>query len=330
MVSRYSRQEALPFIGLEGQKMLSASSVAVVGCGALGSVSAELLARAGMGKITLVDHDVVDITNLQRQSLYTEQDIKNPKASCLAAHLISINSTINVSAHDVNLNFENIQALLAGQDVVLDCTDNIDTRFLLNEFCVKNSIRWVHSAAVQEKGVVITFVPPGPCFRCVFPKATPEGSCEELGILSSASHTIASAQVTECLKLLVGKTPEKDLLRFNCLQHNVEHILIKQNPDCPVCRGVFSLLEGNIPELTVGECRTKKGWTVKPKCNIRLDLDAIKRKFRVVLDANVLLVIDHEGEIIVHGYGELLFKELKDEKRIRNIANEIFRAGGIS
>ncbi|MBW2964372.1 HesA/MoeB/ThiF family protein [Candidatus Woesearchaeota archaeon] len=328
MSGRYSRQEVLDLIGPEGQKRLSESSVAIVGCGALGSVSAELLARAGIGRMTLVDHDVVDITNLQRQALYTESDLKMPKASCLAGRLKALNSAIEISAKDVNLNFENISALLSGHDLVLDCTDNLDTRFLLNEFCVRNRIQWVHSASVQEKGVVIPFTPGGPCFRCVFPKATAEGSCEELGILNTASHGTAAAQVTEVLKLLLGRVPTEGMLRFDFLNHTAETISIRKNPDCPVCRGEFSLLEGRVPDLTVKECKTKKGWTVRPKRNVKLNLGEIKKRFRVVMDANVLLVLDHEGEIVVHGYGELLFKDLKDEKRIREIAEDIFMAGG--
>jgi adenylyltransferase/sulfurtransferase len=327
--ARYSRQEVLDFIGKSGQSKLYSSSVAIVGCGALGSVAAELLARAGIGHLTLIDHDVVEISNLQRQALYTESDISKPKASCLKSHLEAINPDVKITAHDKNLNFENVSNLLSKVDLLLDCTDNIDTRLLINEFCVKNKLPWIHSAAVQDKGVIVNFLPRSPCFRCVFPKVAQSGSCEELGILNSTSHITASVQVVEVMKILLGKPAEKDMLRINSVTHDVARLSIKKLPDCPVCNGNFELLEGRLPDFTVQKCKTRKGWSAKPRRNIRLDLDSIKKRFKVILDTPILLVIDHEGEIVVHDYGELLFKELNDERRIKEISDEIYVAGGV-
>jgi adenylyltransferase/sulfurtransferase len=328
MDERYSRQEVLDFIGKEGQSKLSSSSVAIVGCGALGSVAAELLVRAGIGHLTIIDHDIVELSNLQRQALYTESDVLKAKASCLKSHLESINHHVKITAHDKNLNFENISALLKA-DLVLDCTDNIDTRLLINEFCVKNRLPWIHSAAIQEKGVVMNFLPGGPCFCCVFPKITQAGSCEELGILNSTSHITSSIQVVEAIKILLGKPAEKDLVRINSLSHTIVKLAVKKIPDCPVCNQKFEILEGKLPDFTVQKCKTRKGWSAKPKRNIKLNLNDIKKKFKVILDTPILLVIDHEGEIVIHDYGELLFKELKDEQRIKKISDEIYKAGGV-
>jgi adenylyltransferase/sulfurtransferase len=329
MEGRYARQEALDFIGTGGQRKLSKGVIAIVGCGALGSVAAELLARAGIGKLILIDRDVVDITNLQRQALYTEHDISKPKASCLRSHIAEINSGVAVVAHDTNLDFGNIGKLVSGVDLLLDCTDNIDARLLVNEFCVKKKLPWIHSAAIQAKGVVLAFVPGGPCFRCVFPLISPEGSCEELGVLNSATHMTASVLVVEALKVILGKKAEQCMLRIDALCQVIDRLRVKKDPDCPVCRGDYSVLKGVSSELCVKECTTRKGWSVKLKQNVKLNLANIKKRFRTILDADILVVIDYEGEIIVHGYGELLFKDLKDERRIREIADEIYKAGGV-
>jgi len=329
MEGRYSRQEVLSLIGKDGQEKLSSSSVTVVGCGALGSVAAELLARAGIGSMTLVDHDVVDLTNLQRQALYTESDISKPKASALKAHLAEVNSTVKLKAYEQHMNFENISDLINGADLVLDCTDNIETRRLMNEFCVKKKIPWIHSAAVQEKGVVLVILPGGPCFNCIFPKVTQAGSCEELGILNSTSHTTAATQVVEAIKLLLGKEPDSNLIRIDSWTHEIEKFKVKQLPGCKVCDEKFSLLKGDVPDFTITECKTKRGFSVKHKRNLKMDLEGVKKRFKVKLDASILVVVDYEGEIIVHGFGELLFKDLKDKGRIQAIADEIYQAGGV-
>jgi molybdopterin/thiamine biosynthesis adenylyltransferase len=329
MVTRYARQEVLPLIGETGQKKLSASPVCIIGCGALGSVSAELLARSGIGTLTLVDHDVVDLTNLQRQALYTEEDINKPKASCLAGHLKKINSTLKCIVHDKNLDFKNISEISAGSSLVLDCTDNISTRLLINEFCVKHELPWVHAAAIQEKGVILNILPGGPCFKCIFPKAEQGGSCEELGILNSTSHITSSIQVVEAIKILLGKDPTKEMLRINAWNQDIEKIKVKPDPKCPVCNGNYALLDGSVPDFSVQQCKTRKGWSVKPKSNIKLNLEGIRKSFKVILDTPILIVLEKEGEIIVHDYGELLFKDLKDEQRIRKIASEIYTAGGV-
>jgi adenylyltransferase/sulfurtransferase len=319
----------LSFVGIEGQEKISSSHVCIIGCGALGSVSAELLARAGIGTLALVDHDIVDLTNLQRQALYTEDDIKKPKASCLAEHLKKINSGVRIVVHDRNLDAKNIAGIFSGADVVLDCTDNIDTRILINEYCVKHKLPWVHAAAVQEKGVVLDFLPGGPCYRCVFPRVMQGGSCEELGILNSTSHITSSIQVVEALKILLNKDPEKSMMRINAWTHDVEKIAVVPNPKCPVCNGKFPLLEGRLHDFTVQKCKTRKGWSVKPKQNVKLNLDEVRKLFKVVLDTPILLVIDYNGEIIVHDYGEILFKDIKDEELIKKTAREIYSAAGL-
>jgi len=235
MEGRYARQEALEFIGKKGQARLSRCSVAVVGCGGLGSVAAELLARAGIGKLLLIDYDVVDITNLQRQSLYTERDVGKKKALCLANHLRGINSSLDISAKPVEINVKNIKTILKDCGVVLDCTDNIDTRLIINDFCAKNSIPWVHGSAAGTAGFILSIVPGSPCFRCAFPKAKQGLSCREVGILGSTAHVIASLQVVEVVKLLLGKACETNLVRIDILSYSIRKMAVKKDPSCIAC-----------------------------------------------------------------------------------------------
>ncbi|MFH0752037.1 MAG: HesA/MoeB/ThiF family protein [archaeon] len=233
-MERYCRQA--PMIGGEGQKKLLASTVAIVGCGGLGSVCGELLARAGVGSLILIDNDVVDITNLQRQALYNDSDIGKSKALCLKDHLESVNSDVKVSAHELRLDDDNVSEILKA-DVVLDCTDRVDSRRLINRFCVKNGIPWVHGAAVQSKGEVMNVLPGGPCFECIFPNISQAPSCAEVGILNSTPHVVASLQVVETIKLLLGESPERDLLRLDVYNYFIDRIKIKRNPSCSVCGG---------------------------------------------------------------------------------------------
>ncbi len=239
MEGRYCRQE--PMLGKGGQKRLFESSVAVVGCGGLGSVAAELLARAGVGSLLLVDDDCVDITNLQRQALYKESDLSKCKASCLKGHLAAVNSEVKVDIHDKRLTLDNISEVLNDVDVILDCTDSMDSRRIINRFAAEQRIPWVHGAAVQSKGELLNIVPGGPCFECVFPNVSQAPSCAVIGILNSSPHVTASLQVVEVLKLLLGRPTEKDLLRIDVYDHSIDRIRVKRNPECPVCGGLANV-----------------------------------------------------------------------------------------
>lgn len=327
---RYARQEALASIGVDGQKRLSESKIVIIGSGALGSVASDLLARAGVGKITIIDQDIVDLTNLQRQSLYSEEDINRPKASTAKSTLSKVNSAIKLVAHDENLNSENIERLIGSPDCVLDCTDNLDTRFLLNEYARKNNIPWVHAAAIQEKGTVLAITPGGPCFRCVFPKATQGASCEDAGVLNAASHLIASLQVSEAFKILLDK-PSEEMLRVNLKDNSFDKIKVNKHEGCTVCNGTFELLESKeesieTDDFSLRRCKTRAGFSAQPVKNTKLDLESIKREFEVVIDTPILLVIGTEaGKTIVHSYGELLFKECEDVELMKKVAEKIYQ-----
>ncbi|OFW31808.1 MAG: thiamine biosynthesis protein ThiF [Acidobacteria bacterium RIFCSPLOWO2_12_FULL_60_22] len=206
---RYSRQILYHRIGEAGQEKLLASSVAIVGCGALGSHHASLLARAGVGELRIIDRDYVEQSNLQRQTLFTEQDASDclPKAVAAEAHLKQANSRVQVRGIVADLTAENASELLSGVQVILDGTDNFETRYLINDFSLQSGIPWVYGAAVGSYGVTMTIVPGSTlCLACLFPEP-PAGmhtTCDTEGIIGAAASAIASIQVAEALKLLVG------------------------------------------------------------------------------------------------------------------------------
>jgi adenylyltransferase/sulfurtransferase len=206
---RYSRQILFRGIGAEGQRRLAAGRVAIVGCGATGSALASLLARAGVGKLRIIDRDYVEASNLQRQSLFDEADASEslPKAIAAARKIAAFNSEIEVEARVEDLVPHNIEALLDGIDVILDGTDNFETRYLVNDYAVKASLPWIYAAAVGSYGVTLNVVPgKTACLACIFPD-TPRGmveTCETSGILNTAVNVVASVAATEAMKLLLG------------------------------------------------------------------------------------------------------------------------------
>jgi len=206
---RYSRQILFRGIGADGQRRLAAGQVAIVGCGATGSALASLLARAGVGRLRIIDRDYVEASNLQRQSLFDENDAAEslPKAIAAARKIAAFNSEVRVEARVEDVVPGNIHALLEGMDVILDGTDNFETRYLVNDYAVKNSLPWIYAAAVGSYGVTMNVLPDRTaCLACIFPE-TPQGmieTCETSGILNTAVNLVASIAATEAVKLLVG------------------------------------------------------------------------------------------------------------------------------
>jgi molybdopterin-synthase adenylyltransferase len=206
---RYSRQILFPGIGAEGQERIRAACVCVVGCGALGSFQAEALARAGIGRLRLIDRDYVDYTNLQRQWLYDERDAQNetPKAIAACRRLHELNSGVQLEPMVTDLTPSNAEELVDGCDLILDGTDNFETRYLLNDLSVKRATPWIYGAAVASYGVMMPIVPErGPCLACIYPER-PDGiqpTCDVNGVLASATAAIASLQVAAALRLLAG------------------------------------------------------------------------------------------------------------------------------
>ena len=220
---RYSRQVLFPGIGSEGQAAISRSTVAVVGCGATGAAVASILARAGVGTLRIIDRDYVESSNLQRQFLYDEADAREslPKAAAAARKIAAFNSDVCVQPHVADLIPRNAEALLLGADVILDATDNFETRYLINDVAVKHGIPWIYAAAVASYCVTMNVVPgETACLQCIFPGG-PAGvveTCDTAGIIGPAVSYVASIEAAECLKLLVGA---REKLRRSLLSYDV-------------------------------------------------------------------------------------------------------------
>lgn len=260
---RYSRQILFPGIGAEGQRQLASARVAIVGCGATGSALATLLARAGVGTLRIMDRDYVEPSNLQRQSLFDEMDAAEslPKAIAAARKIAAFNSQIVVEPKVEDLIPSNIEALLAGMSLLLDGTDNFETRYLINDYAVHHGLPWIYSAAVGSYAVTLNVLPGRTaCLACIFPDS-PRGmieTCETSGILNSAVNLVASIAATEALKLLVGG-PNPPQLRRTLLAFDVwtnEHAEIsaaKPRPDCRACgeRDLVHLAGEGRPHITL-------------------------------------------------------------------------------
>ena len=240
---RYSRQILFAGIGESGQEALLRSHAVVAGCGALGSFHAAALARAGVGRITIIDRDYVEPSNLHRQWLFEESDAEEalPKAAAAARRLASINSSVVVRARVADLTAANVEELLGGACVIVDGTDNFEARFLINDFAVSRGIPWIYGAAVASYGIAMPVLPGrGPCLRCVYP-APPSGvqpTCETSGVLNVVVSAVASIQVADALKILAGRA-ETLLPRITTM--DVWNGGIRQidapprDPDCPAC-----------------------------------------------------------------------------------------------
>lgn len=235
-MQRYSRQTILKEIRKNGQRKLLNSKVIIIGCGALGTVSANNLARAGVGKITVVDRDTIELNNLQRQVLFSEEDIDKPKAEVVKEKLQKINSEIEIIAKIEDVNYTNVENLIKSNDLVVDATDNMETRFLLNDACVKNKIPFIYGGAISFYGMV--FVNGKSCFRCIFPSLPKRGSlptCDTSGVLNTVPFIIASIQTTEALKILLGKIPSEHLIIFDVWNLELRKIKVSKAKNCECC-----------------------------------------------------------------------------------------------
>jgi adenylyltransferase/sulfurtransferase len=245
MNDRYSRQVLFKEIGTEGQNKLAEARVVVVGCGATGSAIASLLARSGVGTLRILDRDYVEPSNLQRQTLFDENDAREslPKAIAAAQQIARFNSQIVVEPHVADLIPGNVDSLLGGADLILDGTDNFETRYLINDYAVKNSFAWIYAAAVGSYGVTMNILPSETaCLACIFP-ASPRGTvetCETAGILNSAVNLVASITATEATKFLVGARSKmrRTLLSWD-VWSNERAELAANSPrgGCHVCGG---------------------------------------------------------------------------------------------
>jgi adenylyltransferase/sulfurtransferase len=257
---KYSRQILFAGIGEQGQQHLLSSGAVIVGCGAIGAATANLLTRAGVGKLRIIDRDFVESSNLQRQTLFDESDALAtlPKAVAAERKLRAINSGISIQGIVADLNPRNAADLLAPFDLILDGTDNFETRFLINDFAVQTSKPWIYAAAVASYGLTMT-VRPGttPCLACLMDtqQSGLEETCDTVGVLGPIVNLIASLQAAEATKLLAGRTDALHgrLISCDVWSGHFQSVQITRNPDCRACaRHDFTYLEGDAqPHITM-------------------------------------------------------------------------------
>lgn len=239
---RYSRQMMLPEIDAVGQERLAGSRVLIIGIGGLGSAASIYLAAAGVGHLVLVDFDTVDLSNLQRQIVHATSDIDRPKVESARDHLLALNPCIRITTINSRLEGAALDAEIQNADVVVDASDNFETRFLINAACFRNSTPLVFAAAIRFEAQVSVFNPldqDSPCYRCLYhDESTVAGTCTANGVIAPLLGIIGSIQANETLKLLmkIGKTLQGRLLLLDILNMEIHQARLAKDPDCPVCR----------------------------------------------------------------------------------------------
>ena len=336
---RYTRQEIFKEIGKNGQQRLKKSTIAIVGLGALGSVSAELMARAGIEKLILIDRDVVELSNLQRQGLFDENGIGKAKAAQAKEKLIRINSEVNIDFIIDDLDYTNINEILPindkfnneksikkiktkknNVDLILDCTDNLETRFLLNDFSVKNKIPFIYSSAVGSKGYIFDVIPQKTaCLRCFLKESSQLDTCETAGVLNTITHLISSIQVNEALKILLNKNHEKNLLFFNIWSNELLKIKVNKNNSCVCCvKKDFEYLSGKKSSKIVKLCGDNV-YQIKTKLIDETQFNELKNKLKKigkVIDFGYFINFDAKMTIFMDGRALIKAKDEKEAKSL--------------
>jgi adenylyltransferase/sulfurtransferase len=325
-MDRYHRQRLLPQVGDAGQHRLGAARVLIIGVGALGTVIAESLARAGVGRIILADRDVVELTNLQRQTLFSEGDVGSPKAVAAAGRLRAINSSIDVRAEVVDIGPDNLERLLSGwhgTTLLIDGTDNAATRYLVNDVAVKRGLPWVYGGCVGVEGRAMAIVPGvTPCLRCVFPEPPTAGevaTCDTSGVLGPAAGLVASAQAAMAVRLLVGQPPPLKLLTIDAWAWRFREIDLSdaRRVDCPAC-GLRRFDFLNAPAAQTATLCGRDSVQVRTHAVAGFSLDSaeamLRQRFDVERNAYLLkttlepglsLTLFADGRALVHGTADV-------------------------
>lgn len=284
--NRYIRQTIFPGIGEAGQQKLSAARVVVIGCGANGTVIANHLGRAGIGHLTIVDRDFIELSNLQRQLLFDEQDFIDhlPKAVAAERKLRAINTEIEVEGVVADVNAETIEDLIRGATLVMDGTDNMETRFIVNDACVKHNIPWIYTGAVSSYGMSQTIIPgETACFRCLYPEMPAPGTlatCDTAGVIGPLVSAIASISATEAIKLIVGQGDlNRGMIHFD-VWYNTFETFEGQGPrrDCPTCQQRhFAFLTQESGGQTVHLCG-RNAVQLRPGSTKKIPLEALQNR----------------------------------------------------
>jgi molybdopterin-synthase adenylyltransferase len=326
-LDRYSRQMLFKPIGKEGQEKLVNSRAVVVGMGALGSVIANHLVRAGVGYVRIIDRDIVEMSNLQRQILYTEEDAKLnlPKVVAAEKRLRAINSTITIEPVLSDVNLDNAEELFEGFDVIVDGTDNFMSRYLINDVAIKHGIPWVYGGAVSSRGMFATIIPgKTPCYRCLFPDV-PAGlgeTCDTIGVLSPITDIIGSFEAMEALKLLVGADSNPNLEQIDIWYNSFLEMDISegQNPSCPACvKHEFDFLDrSSEKQIAYTSLCGRDTVQINPREKVQIDFnqtsERLKSSGKVEMNPYMLrfspneeitMVFFKDGRVLIHGLNDI-------------------------
>ena len=326
----YSRQALMTEIGPVGQERLRKSAVTVVGLGGLGSISSLYLALAGVGKLTLIDQDTVELTNLHRQALYSLNDIRHPKVEVAADRLANLNPEVEIIAVADNVNEENIDSIIGDPDCVVDGLDNMQTRYLLNRQCVERQVPFVFGGAIGMEGNVAVFkTPETPCLECVLPGIDDTGlpTCDTRGVVGATTGIIGSLQALETVKLLTRTTQklESKLMIFDFAESEFRTVELRVRPDCPICqlRRRREAVEKRVAWLCGSDTIN-----VNPATPTSVDLNSarqlLQETHKILLATPMVLVFDYNGhEVSVFKRGRMLIKGVSAEADALQIYNEI-------
>lgn len=332
MNERYSRQILFHEIGREGQERLLNSRIMLVGCGALGAAHAEMLARAGIGTLRIVDRDFVEYTNLQRQTLFKESDADErlPKAVAAKNRIAEINSETQVEAVVADINSSNIEQLIKGCDLVIDGSDNFQVRYLVNDACIKHKRNWIYGAAVSSYGTTMT-IRPGvtPCLRCIFDEMPDAGSsptCDTAGVIMPIIAMISAIQAVEALKLLVGDIASlhSSLMQFDVWANDRQRIKLGEpNGDCKCCgHSIYEFLDAETQEFSAVLCG-RDAVQIAPPTPTTLDLESLSDRlmFSVAVTVNEYLLrfSTGENEMTVFRDGRAIVKGTDDISTARSL-----------
>jgi molybdopterin-synthase adenylyltransferase len=327
-LQRYSRQTLFQPIGVEGQIKLLSSRAVIVGMGALGTVISNHLVRSGVGYVRIIDRDLVELSNLQRQTLYTEEDASNnlPKVIAASEILKKINSAVKVEPIIADLNLDNAEDLLTGFDVIIDGTDNFMTRYLINDVAVKQRIPWIYGGAVSSRGMFAVIIPgKTPCYRCLFPHV-PSGlgeTCDTIGVLSPVTDIIGSFEAMEAIKLLVGAQTNPNLEQLDIWYNsNLQMDISKgRNKYCPTCQHhQFDFLDrASQQQIAYTTLCGRDTVQILPRKKQELDLvktaNRLKESGKVSLtpymlrfmpDEYITMVLFRDSRVLIHGTNDIV------------------------
>jgi adenylyltransferase/sulfurtransferase len=328
-LNRYSRQILFADIGPQGQERLGTSFAVVIGCGALGTVIASGLVRAGIGKVRIVDRDFIEYHNLQRQILFDEDDIRDnlPKAVAAERRLRKINSSIEIEGVVSDVNHNNIEKLVEGADVIVDGLDNFEARLLINDASLKHNIPWVYGGAVGSTGMTMNIMPhKGACYRCLMPeKATGARTltCDTAGVVNGTPWVIASLETVEAIKILLNSPDiNRQLISVDVWNTDFRCLEVPRRDDCPACNGKYEFLDGKLSTKTASLCG-QNAVQVLASAPFRMSLKELADRLRplgTVSYSDFMLQFNAgEEEMIVFPDGRAIVKNTHDESYARGL-----------